>query len=272
MVWDKVFAKRAMTAVLGILLILSLMFWGGIWGMTLLAILACFGALFEYFAMLFSLREQKLQQIVGIAAGFFLSFLIIFRSSFLYEGMSLFFVFMFIFYLLLFHLYEGSYQKLFYDLGSSLLGVFYIAVLFSFWPKIRELPNGLHWIFLVFLIPWLSDTFAYFVGRSFGKRKLAPAISPHKTQEGAIAGIIAAVLGVCFFKVLSFEALGWGDCLIVGSVGAVVSQVGDLFESFIKRALGVKDSGVVIPGHGGILDRFDSVLFCGPFIYFYAGL
>lgn len=262
--------KRGVTGVFGIFLILGMMIYGGRLGVTLLALAGCFGSLFEYFVMVFSSKEQKLQQMVGIGVGFCVSALIIFHSGFLYEGVSVFFIFLFVFYLSLSQIYEGNHHRLLTDLSHSLVGIFYVSFLFSFWPKIRELPLGVYWIFLVFLIPWLSDTAAYFMGKSFGKHKLSEAISPHKTIEGAVGGILAALLGVALYKILLFKELTWLDCLLLGIIGSVFSQVGDLFESFLKRAFNVKDSGIIIPGHGGILDRFDGVLFCGPFLYFYA--
>ena len=259
-----------MTGVIGLVILLSMIIYGGRWGVTFLALLGCFGALFEYFTMLFALREGALQKIVSIAAGYALSVLIIFRSDFLYEGISIVFILYFLFYLSLSTLYAGNHQKLFSDLAGSLVGIFYVGFLFSFWPKIRELPLGVYWIFLIFLIPWVSDTAAYFIGRSLGKHPLAPAISPKKTVEGALGGIIFAVIGVILYKSFFFKALTLTDCVLLGGLGSIIGQLGDLFESFLKRAFGVKDSGVVIPGHGGILDRFDSVLFSAPLIYFYA--
>ena len=262
-------SQRILTAIVGIVLILALIIYGGELGVTLLALLGCMGALYEYFVINFSFSEQRLQRWVGILIGICLSMLIVFQSSWLYEGISLFFIFIFVFYLSLTHLYGGNHSKLFSDLASTLAGIFFVSFLFSFLPKIRALDDGIYWIFLVFLIPWLSDTAAYFVGRAWGVRKLAPSISPHKTKEGAVAGLLVAVLGVFLYKLFIFSSLSLFDCLVLGLVGSLFSQVGDLFESFIKRAFAVKDSGAVIPGHGGILDRFDGVLFCGPFLYFY---
>jgi len=156
------------------------------------------------------------------------------------------------------------------SVSYSLFGIFYIGFLFSFWPKIRALPQGVHWILLVFLICWLTDVFAFFIGKGWGRKKLAENLSPNKTVEGALAGIAASTIGVVIYKMTFFHELSWLDSFILGIIGSIFSQIGDLFESFVKRSFSVKDSGVVIPGHGGILDRFDGVLFCAPFLYFYA--
>ena len=264
--------KRIITAVFGIVCILALIIFGKTWGVTFLALVGACGALFEYFVMLFPKEEQGIQRVVGGVLGFVLSAFIIFRAGILYESVSVFFIVIFLFYVYLIHTSQDEIQKLVGELAYSLMGVFYVSFLFSFWPKVRELEAGVYWIFLVFLIPWVSDTAAYFVGRKWGQRKLSSVISPHKTIEGAVGGILAAVMGVFLYRIFVFHELTWISCVILGVGGAVLSQVGDLFESLLKRALAVKDSGVVIPGHGGILDRFDSVLFCAPFIYFYARL
>lgn len=266
------FLKRVLTAVIGIAIILFLVIFGGEWGITLLAFVCAVASLFEFFLILFPAREEWLQRGSGILSGAFLLFFIIFRSQYLYEGISLVFLFLFILYLCLSHLYQGNHARFLSALSFSILGIFYIGFLFSFWPKVRELSDGVYWIFLVFLIPWLSDTAAYFVGKSFGKNKLSEAISPGKTREGAFAGLTAATLGVLGYQFLIFKEITVLDSILLGVIGSCLSQAGDLFESFIKRSLAVKDSGVLIPGHGGILDRFDGVLFCGPFIYFYAVL
>jgi len=264
--------KRVVVAVIGIAMILSLIIFGGEWGVTLLSLACALAALFEFFLMLFPAKEQRIQYMGGSGSGIFLLFFIIFQSQYLYEGVSLFFLFLFILYLCLSHLYQGNHARFLSDLSFSILGVFYIGFLFSFWPKVRELSDGVYWIFLVFLIPWLSDTAAYFVGRAFGSHKLSQAISPNKTREGAVGGIIVATLGVLAYQFFIFKEITVIDALFLGVIGSSLSQAGDLFESFIKRAVSVKDSGILIPGHGGVLDRFDGVLFCGPFIYFYARL
>lgn len=269
---DSNLKKRVIVAIFGSAAILALIILGGEWGITLLSLACALAALFEFFMILFPDKGQRIQYIGSVGAGVFLLFFIIFQSEYLYEGISLFFLFLFILYLCLSHLYQGNFSKFLSDLSFSVVGIFYIGFLFSFWPKVRVLPDGVYWIFLVFLIPWLSDIAAYFVGRAFGRHKLSQAISPHKTVEGSVAGIVAATIGVLGYQFLIFKEITVIDALFLGTIGSCLSQIGDLFESFIKRAVAVKDSGVLIPGHGGVLDRFDSVLFCGPFIYFYASL
>ena len=128
-------------------------------------------------------------------------------------------------------------------------------------PGWSDAPRGLAWLLIVILATWLNDTFAYLVGRSFGRHKLAPGVSPKKTVEGSIGGVggavLAATLGVSLFGLNVSPLVG----ALVGVALAVVGQVGDLAESLVKRQAGVKDSGTLIRGHGGILDRIDALLF-----------
>lgn len=133
--------------------------------------------------------------------------------------------------------------------------------------------NGLFYILITFACAWLSDAGAYFVGRAFGKHKLAPEISPKKTVEGAIGGAVFNVI-CCLLIGLIYAAIRSGEhhlsyllLILVGIIGALLAILGDLVASFIKRQCGIKDFGDILPGHGGILDRFDSVLVVAPFLY-----
>ena len=129
------------------------------------------------------------------------------------------------------------------------------------------------WAMLIFCVPFFADTAAYFVGSAMGKRKLCPKISPKKTFEGAAAGLLAGtlaplVVGLIFHFVYGDLHLLWWILPIIGLVNAVLSIIGDLFFSVVKRKYGIKDYGSVMPGHGGFLDRFDSMIFCIPFVYY----
>lgn len=151
-------------------------------------------------------------------------------------------------------------------------GFAYVPLLLSHLVLLRNLPNGVSWIFLMLLIVMSGDTSAYYVGSSLGKRKLYPIVSPNKSVEGAIGGLCGSVVGTVIAKVSFFPELTVVDCLATALVMGSLGQVGDLFESLLKRSFGVKDSGTIIPGHGGILDRLDSVLFAAPAMYYYAYL
>ena len=124
------------------------------------------------------------------------------------------------------------------------------------------------YIWLVFLIAFGTDTFAYLVGNIFGKHKLSPNISPNKTKEGALGGILGSVIIALIFSYLANVESLW-KLLILSILASIVSQIGDLVASRIKRLANIKDYGFIFPGHGGVLDRFDSIIFCAPLIYYY---
>lgn len=151
-------------------------------------------------------------------------------------------------------------------------GFAYVPLLLSHLVLLRALPSGIEWVFLMLLIVMSGDTAAYYVGSSLGKRKLYPAVSPNKSIEGALGGLCGSLAGTLIAKFTFFPGLSGLDCVVTALVVGALGQMGDLFESLLKRSFGVKDSGVIIPGHGGILDRLDSILFAAPALYYYAYL
>lgn len=156
--------------------------------------------------------------------------------------------------------------------GRLVLGVLYVGALLAFLPLLRRLDNGVGWIFLLLAASWLGDTGAYFAGRAFGKHKLAKVLSPKKTWEGAIGGFFTSMAGAVLFGWLFGLDVHWAVLAALGGVLDVFGVLGDLAESMLKRAFGVKDSGGILPGHGGILDRVDSVIFAGPVLYLVVSL
>ena len=152
----------------------------------------------------------------------------------------------------------------------AFFGVVYVAVMLSFIYLTRNLPDGKFLVWLIFLCSWGCDTCAYCVGMLIGKHKMAPVLSPKKSVEGGIGGVAgAALLGVIYAAATQGPM---AEYALICAVGALMSMVGDLAASAIKRNQGIKDYGKLIPGHGGILDRFDSVIFTAPAIYFLAKL
>lgn len=151
---------------------------------------------------------------------------------------------------------------------ATFFGVVYVAVMLSFILLTRNLPDGKFIVWLIFLCSWGCDTCAYCVGMLIGKHKMAPVLSPKKSIEGAVGGVVgAALLGVIYAVATHGAMLEYA---VICGVGALISMVGDLAASAIKRNQGIKDYGKLIPGHGGILDRFDSVIFTAPVIYYLA--
>ncbi len=154
--------------------------------------------------------------------------------------------------------------------GLAALGAVYIGGFLSTYPRTIALPAGEHWIFLGLVAVFGGDIAAYFVGTSFGKRPLSKSISPNKTVEGAVGGVAASVaLGTGYGVLFLHGVPPWFLSLACAVVG-VVGQAGDLFESLLKRAAGVKDSGTLLPGHGGMFDRTDAVISAGPVLYLLA--
>lgn len=167
-------------------------------------------------------------------------------------------------------------QKKFDDLNSlalfqskSILGFLYLGLLPSFACKLIELPNGVVWFVALLLIVFAGDTFAFIFGILWGSKKIMPLVSPKKTVIGSIGGIIGSL--VASFSISFYlENIPLLALLILGLISGVFGQFGDLFESMLKRVADIKDSGNIMPGHGGILDRIDGVLFAAPFVYLFA--
>lgn len=163
----------------------------------------------------------------------------------------------------------------FSDVSVTILGFVYVGVFFSFIPLINSMEYGKYLVWLVFIASWLCDTTAYYVGRMFGKTKLCPEVSPKKTVEGSIGGLLGSAIS-CFVFGYFISSYGVNISLIhyiiIGLICGVFCQFGDLVASSIKRYAGVKDYSNLIPGHGGILDRFDSILFSSVVVFFYLRL
>lgn len=160
----------------------------------------------------------------------------------------------------------------FIDVGVTILGFIYVSVFFSFIALINQKTNGEYLVWFIFISSWLSDTTAYYSGKFFGKHKLCPRVSPKKTIEGSIGGLIGSVVGCVILGIIMNNNginISIVHCIILGIVSGVFSQFGDLAASSVKRYCEVKDYSNLIPGHGGILDRFDSILFSAVVVYYY---
>lgn len=159
------------------------------------------------------------------------------------------------------------------EVSDALFGLFYVGILFSSLCLLREEKNGFFLVWLVFIGAWGSDTFAYLTGMTIGKHKAFPVLSPKKSWEGCAGGVVGAtVLGLVYALLFKDKLTGLTNPLVfvplIMACTSVLSQCGDLAASALKRQYGIKDYGKLIPGHGGIMDRFDSILFAGPAIYY----
>jgi phosphatidate cytidylyltransferase len=175
-----------------------------------------------------------------------------------------------LFYLLHFVQMESVAQRV----TAMLSGVLYVAVLLVFVALLKKRgADGGAWVFVTLTCTWFSDTSAYFAGRFLGPLwpvKLYPSVSPKKTVMGALGGMAGSVGALVLAKEWYLPTLSWTDCLLVAIPANALGQMGDLCESMLKRSVGVKDSGTLLPGHGGMLDRIDALLFSVPYIYLYA--
>lgn len=154
-------------------------------------------------------------------------------------------------------------------MARLLMGIFYVGVLGAHLVLLRALPDGANWILIATAITASSDSGAYFAGKRFGKRKLCPNISPNKTVEGAVGGLLCALMVSVGFAMILLPSCNYGRLIIVTVVLTCIGIAGDLTESIIKRGTGTKDSGRCLAGHGGILDRVDSLLFVAPVLYYF---
>lgn len=224
--------------------------------------------MFELFRV-FKFEKSLLSVVPYIAL---ILFYINLRWSFIPDVMMLFMGFL----IVLMFVYVLSYPK--YDakqLMAAFFGMFYVGTMLSYVYQIRTLNNGLYLAFLVFLCSWGCDTCAYCVGVLIGKHKMAPKLSPKKSIEGAVGGVLGSALLTalyCFIfrNHMNIDATEIAILAVIAAVAGLISMVGDLCASAIKRNYDIKDYGHLIPGHGGILDRFDSMIITAPIIYYLA--
>lgn len=156
------------------------------------------------------------------------------------------------------------------ETAFAMLGFLYIPFLLMHLVWLRQSAHGVEWLFVIMLIVMIGDSAAYYIGSAFGKHRLYPLVSPKKSIEGALGGLIGSIAGTLLASFTFFPQLTMTDALLTAVFIGILGQAGDLFESMLKRSFGVKDSGGIFPGHGGVLDRLDSILFAAPATYYYA--
>lgn len=261
-------ASRALVAVIAVPVLIFAMYFERhelVWG---LVFVASGVAMYEFFAMHLPDKTDRVAGVVlGLGACAILYWVPPHRGGHLLPpfvavvGSGLYYVFRF-----------GELPSVAARVGATVTGILYGGVLFTFVALLKRHGGG-DYVLLVLGTPWISDTGAYFAGRFLGKRKLYPALSPGKTWAGAVGGLCGAVAAAAAVKALRLQdELTWVDVAVLGLAGGALCQVGDLFESMIKRSRGVKDSGTILRGHGGMLDRVDAVLWFAPFVFLYMTL
>ncbi len=257
--------KRVIVALIGIPLLLSLVYIGGLPFLCLVLLIIILG-LKEFYNLVQKQGVAPLK-IVGIIGALALGTGIYLNAGNLEIG---FFLTIIILTLFLVRLSTQKIEGTALDISVTLLGVFYVGWLISHLILLRQLPHlGKEWTYLVFITTWSIDNGAYLIGMPWGKHKAVPQISPNKSIEGIIGGLAGGFLAVFIAKWWFLPYLSWVHCLGIGLLLGIMGQLGDLSESLIKRGAKVKDTGNFLPGHGGVLDRFDSLFFTAPVLYYY---
>lgn len=273
---DGALKKRLISASIGISLLLLLIIFGDIVGITLLAAILVITCSLELFQLFFAATGQPLKKLTGVVLTFLLFGIFVIEVHGLYFLSIFVLIILTLFVMTLMEarkLQQDQFMDLIADLSLIMFGAIYISATFAFLPKLRALPStGVMATILAFAIPWTGDTGAYFIGLRYGKHSLFKEVSPGKTVEGFIGGILICIIFLLFTKLTFFRILTLLDCVLLGIIGTTAAHLGDLFESLIKRSRGVKDSGYLIPGHGGFLDRFDAFMFTTPILYIYISL
>lgn len=261
---------RVLVAVLGIPAIIFLILTGGLPFAIFVATVIQL-AQFEFYYMI-ERKGFKPSKAIGSFFG------LVIPAVFYYRGIEELWIIILIasICIFLFELFRNIKNPLL-NAASSLIGIIYPAVLFSFLILIRQLPlkmnqdyhKGALWIIAFVVAVWICDTAAYFIGSWVGRVKLFERVSPNKTVEGAISGFIFAILTGYLIHITIMKNVPLIHLLAIGAIAGSIGQVGDLVESLFKRDVGIKDSSNLLPGHGGVLDRFDSLFLVAPTVYLY---
>lgn len=262
------FQRRVVTALLGAPAILLLIIFAGRPGAALFAFALSAMMLLEYTRITLELSDAKAKSFFAIGFLWFIHLAFFWGAPEL-ELMFISFFVIFLYFLFTSneHAAAGHLPSHFRELPTLVFGFTYLGFLPLYIPMIRAATYGDRWLILCFVIVWAADTGAYFSGLKYGKRKLFEVISPKKSWEGALGGLASAVVVTLVYKLTLLKSMGWGAAIFVPLLVASASILGDLCESFLKRAFATKDSGSLLPGHGGFLDRFDGVLFGLPVMY-----
>lgn len=266
---------RVITAVVAIPLLLALLFFAPAWAIFALVTAAGFIVTDEYCSITYG-KENRLGRLLSSLMSAAVASVLYFAPTFFAPALAAAFMLIFIFFLFTY----TDKKKVSHQIGSSITGVVYGGVVLATLSLLVRDANlhaegsGAYWILLAMAVVWGSDTGAYFAGRGFGKHKLYEAVSPNKTVEGAAGGVIASIAFAFLCNWLFsydkvWEPMAAWQLIALAIPANLLAQIGDLAESLIKRAHDIKDSGTIIPGHGGMLDRIDGLIFAAPWFYFF---
>jgi len=260
--------KRVLSSVILLPVLIATIYFGSPFLFYLLVLAIVLLGVYEYFALISDVGITGFP-VVGLVLSFLLTLCVYFDGQFFAQWILVAIVSLFLSWLVL----EKDVRTAFDQIAYTSLGIFYVAGLLSSFILIYNLDRGRYLVFFVLLVVWMGDTAAYYGGRRFGVRPLSPVISPKKTVEGAVAGLLGSLAGGGIANIWFLREVSLSHCLIVALICGMIGQFGDLAESLLKRNARAKDSGRLIPGHGGILDRIDGLLFAGPAFYsYYTGI
>lgn len=263
---------RVLAALVAVPIIIPMLIWGGSLINMIFFTIAAIIALSEYFGMTF--KDDRSVRRFGIWLGAIL--FISWGLGIVYEGPAvvfhLSFVASFVIMFLFFLFRTGDMNTIAERVAKAMFGLIYVDALVIYLVAIHNLDHGWKYILLLLSIIWMNDTGAYFAGKSFGKRKFYEKVSPKKTWEGSVGGALAGLLAAYLFNWLFNINVPLVHVFLIAILTGYLGQLGDLCESLIKRSTDTKDSGSIIPGHGGVLDRIDALIFGAPLFYYYISL
>jgi phosphatidate cytidylyltransferase len=259
------FVKRWLTGILLVAVLLAVIIFASAEILTAIITIFIIGGVWEYNRMVFGKGFLKEKIEVNIFA-IVIPVVVLFGSSQLLVSVLTFCIIS-VFILFLWSVKESTFDVLL--VAKVMFGIMYIPLLTSHFILLRLLENGVYWILLVLIISIVGDTAGLYIGKYFGKNKLSVLVSPGKTIEGTIGLVVGSVLGSLIFSYFFFPDVSRVHIFIISFVGSIIGQLGDLCESAIKRNYGLKDASSLLPGHGGLLDRMDSLIFTAPFVYYY---
>jgi phosphatidate cytidylyltransferase len=262
------FLKRVVTTIIGISLAFLTIFWKGFPFFIIIIIIALLG-LKELFSIAHK-RGYRPSYILGSILTLYFIIVTVYDIYCLDYYIKNIIITLAIIIILILQLFKKDYSKVLAEISIIIFGSIYLGYLLSFVLKVKDLPNGNYFLISLLILTWVNDIGAYLIGTKFGKNKLFPKISPKKTIEGSIGGVIFCIAGT--FALKNWLNLTFNELLSLGLIIAIIAQLGDLFESVLKRGSGIKDSGTLIPGQGGILDCIDSLIFTAPVFYYYITL
>jgi len=259
--------QRIITGVVGVPIIILTIWFGTPWFSLLIAAATLAGA-FEFYSMGNLGKKEPL-----IYFGLLLALALVLSPHYNSINTLPIVITAVVFSSLIWLLFRTPSKEAFRNWSWTITGAIYIGWMLSYWLSLRGLDDGMNWVYLAILTIFANDTGAFFIGRAMGKHKMAPIISPNKTWEGAIGGLVIAILGaiiiVVILNLISPFAFKYWQIILLGFLISLFAQLGDLVESLLKRNMEAKESGNLLPGHGGILDRFDSLIFVGPCVYYF---